>query len=274
MFKSGNRGCSRLKKNGILTVAMPAPRKSGSVSRSTIADGVTNQLRALILSGEIADGMPLRQDALAEEMGTSRIPVREALSRLEGEGLVASYPHRGYVVTGLSRDDIQELFDLRALLEPELLRYSIPRLTPEDIAAAETVIEEYDAAIASGDVVSWGEFNRRFHMTLYNPSGRLKTLRIVRELLVNSDRYTRLVLTVGDSVQRAQDDHGALLDLCRQGLVNQAVDFTRYHIGRTGDDLISLLDRNGLAGTIGSAEGVNGTTTKATKRPRYTGAAG
>lgn len=233
---------------------MPSRIKSVGVARNTITDAVTDQLRSLILSGEIADGMPLRQDAIAEEMGTSRIPVREALSRLEGEGLVASYPHRGYVVTGLSRDDIQELFDLRAMLEPELLRYAIPRLTPEDIETAEKIIEDYDAAIVSGDIASWGEFNRRFHMTLYNPSNRIKSLRIVRELLVNSDRYARLVLTVGNSVHRAQHDHGALLDLCRQGLVNQAVDLTRYHISRTGDDLISLIDKNGLPHTRGMVD--------------------
>lgn len=233
---------------------MPARRRSKGVSRSTIADGVTDRLRVLILSGEIADGMPLRQDALADDMGTSRIPVREALSRLESEGLVASYPHRGYVVTGLSRDDIQELFDLRALLEPELLRHAIPRLTAEDIAVADAIVGEYNAALSSGDIASWGELNRRFHMTLYNPSRRVKTLRIVRELLVNSDRYARLVLTVGDSVHRAQREHDEMLDLCRQGRVNQAVDLTRYHIGRTGDDLIALLDRNEFAHTKAVAE--------------------
>src|SRR3546814_14350678 len=82
----------------------------------------------MILSGELPDGTPLRQDALAENKSTSRIPVREALSRLESEGLVASFPHRGYVVTGLSRAEIEELFDLRSLLEPELIRFALPRL--------------------------------------------------------------------------------------------------------------------------------------------------
>ena len=248
-----------------MAVTIQARGRLEGVSRSTIADGVADRLRFLILSGELADGMPLRQDALAEEMGTSRIPVREALSRLESEGLVASFPHRGYVVTGLSRDDIQELYDLRALLEPELLRQAIPRLTDEDFAAADAIIGEYNAAIVAGDVASWGELNRRFHMTLYNPAQRVKTLRIVRELLVNSDRYARLILTVGDSVQRAQDDHGALLDLCRQGLVNQAVDLTRYHIGRTGDDLIALLDRRGLADSSAAAEAGSA---HAAKQPR------
>ena len=241
-----------------MTVNVPPRRRFEGVSRSTIADGVTDRLRVLILSGQIADGVPLRQDALAEDMGTSRIPVREALSRLESEGLVASFPHRGYVVTGLSRDEIRELFDLRALLEPELLRHAIPHLTPEDLATAETVVEEYNDAISSGDVSSWGELNRRFHMTLYTPSQRFKTLRIVRELLVNSERYTRLVLAIGDSVQRAQHDHSAMVDLCRQGRTNQAVELTRYHIVRTGDDLIALLDRNeqgdaSVAAKVGSA---------------------
>lgn len=225
---------------------MPIRVRSEGITRNTVTDAVTDQLRSLILSGDFADGMPLRQDAIADEMGTSRIPVREALSRLEGEGLVASYPHRGYVVTGLSRDDIQELFDLRVLLEPELLRYSILRLTPKDITAAERIMKDYNASMVSGDVSKWGEFNRQFHMMLYNPSGRTTSLRIVRELLVNSERYTRLVLSIGNSVDRAQHDHGALLDLCRRGLVNQAVDLTRYHISRTGDDLLSLIDNNGL----------------------------
>src|SRR5688572_3432450 len=86
----------------------------------TVADAATRELRQRIMSGELADGTPLRQDALAAELGVSRIPIREALSRLESEGLVASYPHRGYVVTALSSEEISELFDLRSLLEPEL----------------------------------------------------------------------------------------------------------------------------------------------------------
>lgn len=213
------------------------------VNRIKVADAVTDQVRQRILSGELPDGSPLRQDALAEQMGTSRIPVREALSRLESEGLVANYPHRGYVVTGLSRDDIDELFDLRATLEPELIRYAIPRMTQADLAAAAAILEEYDAALVTGNVDSWGDLNRRFHTALYTPSGRTKTLDIVRGLLVNADRYTRLVLTIGDGIHKAQEDHGGLLDLCQKGLVNQAVALTRDHIERTGADLLRMRDQ-------------------------------
>lgn len=213
-----------------------------AVARVKVADAVTDEIRQMILSGEIADGSPLRQDALAEQMGTSRIPVREALSRLESEGLVASFPHRGYVVTGLSRGDIEELFDLRGMLEPELIRHAIPKMTEDDLGAASDILEEYDAALLTGDVDSWGDLNRRFHMALYAPSGRTKTLDIVRGLLVNADRYTRVVLTIGYGIHKAQEDHGGLLDLCRRRLVNQAVALTRDHIERTGVELLEMLD--------------------------------
>lgn len=174
--------------------------------------------------------------------------MREALSRLESEGLVASFPHRGYVVTGLSRSDIEELFDLRSMLEPDLIRRAIPKMSPYDLATAATILEEYDAALLTDDVDSWGDLNRRFHMALYAPSGRTKTLDIVRGLLVNADRYTRLVLTLGYGIHKAQEDHGGLLDLCRRGLVNQAVALARDHIERTGADLLQMLDAREDAG--------------------------
>lgn len=218
--------------------------------RITVVDATTEQLRRMIISGELADGAPLRQDALAEAFGVSRIPIREALARLEGEGLAASFPHRGYVVTALSREEIVELFELRALLEPELLRVAIPRMARADLDRAAAVLASYNAGIDNADIQSWGEHNTRFHMALYAPSGRRRTLEIVRNLLVNTDRYTRLVLTLGTGVDQAKEDHGGLLDLCSRGLVNQAVALIRDHVERAREDLLELLDRS-----AGDAEG-------------------
>ncbi len=212
-------------------------------ARATVADVTTDQLRRLIISGELADGAPLRQDALAEELGVSRIPIREALSRLEGEGLAASSPHKGYVVTALSRDEISELFELRALLEPELIRAAIPKMTTADLEQAEAVLASYNVDIDNADIPSWGEHNTRFHMALYSPSQRRKTIEIVRGLLVNTDRYTRLVLTLGTGVEQAKEDHGGLLELCRKKAVNQAAALAHDHIQRAHADLLELLDQ-------------------------------
>ncbi|MDT9598710.1 GntR family transcriptional regulator [Sphingosinicella rhizophila] len=173
----------------------------------------------------------------------SRVPVREALARLEREGLAAS-PHRGYVVTALSGDEIEELFDLRATLEPELLKAAIPRMTSADLGAAAAELAAYNEDIDKADVASWGEHNLRFHMALYAPSGRRRTLDIVRGLLINTDRYTRLVLTLGAGVNLAKDDHGGLFDLCKAGAVTQAIALARDHIERARSDLRHLLEKD------------------------------
>jgi DNA-binding GntR family transcriptional regulator len=214
----------------------------GKIRRVTVADSATDALRRRILSGELPDGTPVRQDALAEDFGTSRIPIREALSRLEAEGLVASYPHRGYLVTALSRDEIRELFELRALLEPELIRAAIPNMTEEDFAVAEGVLAEYASDLDNYDVHRWGELNTQYHLALYTPSGRKRTIEIVRSLLVNTDRYTRVVLTLESGIDDAKEDHGGLLEMCRKGAVNQAVALTRDHIQRAENSLLRMLD--------------------------------
>ena len=219
-----------------------ATQHSGKIRRITVADSATNELRRRILSGELADGTPVRQDALAEDFGTSRIPIREALSRLEAEGLVASYPHRGYVVTALSRDEIKELFELRAMLEPELIRAAIPNMTETDLAVAEGILSEYASDLDNHDIHRWGELNTLYHLALYNPSGKKRTIEIVRGLLVNTDRYTRMVITLEHGIEQAKEDHGGLLELCRKGAINQAVALSRDHIQRAEAGLLRMLD--------------------------------
>ena len=93
-------------------------------------------IRERILRGRYPEGEPLRQDAIGAELGVSRIPVREALRQLEAEGLVTFNPHRGAVVSTLSLKQIQELFELRAEIEGDLIRRAVPHMTAEDHARA------------------------------------------------------------------------------------------------------------------------------------------
>jgi DNA-binding GntR family transcriptional regulator len=105
------------------------------------------------------EGSPLRQDAIAEELAVSRIPVREALRQLEAEGLVTVQPHRGATVSSLSPAEIDELFDLRASIEPNLLRLAVPRLGSDEYERAEAVLAASESALDKGDVSHWGELN-------------------------------------------------------------------------------------------------------------------
>ncbi len=109
------------------------------LSSRTLAGAIVERVRQEILSGEHEPGAQLRQDALAAAYGVSRIPVREALLQLEAEGLVAIEPHRGAVVTPLSPDEINDVFELRLMLEPRLIRSSIPELTAEDLAQLDAI---------------------------------------------------------------------------------------------------------------------------------------
>jgi len=211
----------------------------------TVADAATQELRRRIMSGEYPDDMPLRQDALARELGVSRNPVREALTRLENEGLVALKPYCGYVVTALSAEEIAELFDLRGQLEPELIKHAIPKMRPEDFEKAGAILNSYEVGLDAADIRHWGELNLSYHMALYEPSGRRRTLEMVRGLLANTDRYTRLVLTLDEGPDDAKDDHSGLLEYCRKGNVAQAMALTSDHIFRAKTNLLAMLERAG-----------------------------
>src|SRR5690242_1323170 len=126
---------------------------TNTIPRTSLSSAVAEKLREKIVQGDIQEGEQLRQDAIAQEFAVSRIPVREALRQLEAEGLITIVPHRGAVVSLLSCDEIEELFEIRAILEPEVLRVSIPNLKESDFANAEKILETYDAALRNeGDI--------------------------------------------------------------------------------------------------------------------------
>lgn len=206
-----------------------------------MAAAALDELRRRILEGSYAAGLPLRQDALAAEFGISRIPVREALFQLEAEGLVRILPHRGAVVSELSAQEVEEVFELRSLLEPRLLRRSAPRLGPEDFTALRAMLAEYDAELRAGHVGRWGELNTAFHMRLYERADRPRTVALVSTLLRESDRHTRLQLAYTDGRARAAREHGELLALCEAGRFRDACILLRGHIANAGDTLTAFI---------------------------------
>jgi DNA-binding GntR family transcriptional regulator len=227
-------------KEAISAAAMPAPVRKG-LAHKTIASAATDELRRRILDGHYAAGTPLRQDALAEEFGVSRIPVREALFQLEAEGLVRIVPHRGAIVSELSAEEVEDIFELRALLEPRLLRLSAPRLQSSDFEALHAQLAEYGEELKAGHVGRWGELNSAFHMRLYSQSGRPRSLALVSTLLRESDRHTRMQLSYTDGRARAQEEHAELLRLCESGRIREACALLRTHIENAGEALVAFL---------------------------------
>ena len=190
------------------------------------------------MQGDIQEGEQLRQDAIAQEFAVSRIPVREALRQLEAEGLITIVPHRGAVVSLLSCDEIEELFEMRAILEPEVLRISIPNLKEDDFAKAEQILETYDTALRNeGDVSEWGRLNWQFHSTLYAGANRPQFMNVIRTINYNGERYIRLQLYLTRALERARKEHHMLLGLCRKRNIEGACELLARHIRTAGKSL-------------------------------------
>jgi DNA-binding GntR family transcriptional regulator len=217
------------------------PAVGKGLTHRTMAAATAEELRRRILAGTFPAGMQLRQDALAAELGISRIPIREALVQLEAEGLVTILPHRGAVVAALSPDEIAELFELRAQIEPILLRHSAPRLTAADYRDLHAILDEYSAELRAQHVARWGELNTRFHMLLYRHAGRPRMLSIAESLLRSCDLHTRLQLAYTNGQERAEIEHAELVRLCEGSRIDDACTLLRAHIENVGRALGSFL---------------------------------
>jgi DNA-binding GntR family transcriptional regulator len=213
------------------------------IKRQSLPETLAESLRERILNGEFKEGESLIQETIATEYGVSRMPVREAFKELEASGLITTQIHKGSVVKSIPLEQIAELFDLRALLESELLERSLPKMTDAHFAATKQLLPQLEAAYLDDDIAQWGKLNWLFHQSLYAAADRVQTLAIVQGINVQTDRYIRLQLLLTAGKKEAEVDHRELLDLCEKRDVKKAVQFLRKHIQRAGSDLVTLLKK-------------------------------
>jgi DNA-binding GntR family transcriptional regulator len=198
----------------------------------TAQEAVLEELRRSILEGELKPGAQIVQDAFAERLGLSRVPVREALKILEGEGQVRYSPHRGYFVTELDISELLEIYRIRELLETEVVRVATPRLTEQDVARLTATIDEMAAASSATDIVALTNANRRFHFHLFEPSGMSRFVRMIRQLWDSSDPYRSLYFADPAHRDVVDDEHRDICEVARrrdtEGLV-RLLDEHRSH---------------------------------------------
>jgi len=218
---------------------LPAASAGGKLKRQTTVDLVLDELRSRILSGALVPSSPLRQEALADELGVSRIPVREAIRLLSAEGLVDVLPHKGAYVTTISKVEVQEFFDLRQRLEPWLLNEAVPKITDNDLLRAEHIVALMDTATAE----HWGSLNWRLHELLYAAADRPAALGIVRALHEKSERYFRFQVVNAPIREQAHQEHLQLISLCRNRQAEQAQALLEQHIGDAADQILAIVDR-------------------------------
>ena len=199
----------------------------------TMQEAVLAELRRSINDGELRPGEVIRVDAVAQALQVSRIPVREALKILEGEGLVTHRPHVGYAVPSLSAEEIKEIYWLRALLEREALRRALERATDEDRAAAREACAAAEHALGQRDVNAFSEHARRFHTAILASRRMPRLLRLLQGLWDATETY-RPASQLDERGQAAlQAEHRVMLDAFLRGddrRLTEAAEQHREHL--------------------------------------------
>lgn len=208
-------------------------------NRRTSSDYIADALRDAINAGQLEDGAVLNQVELAEHFGVSRVPVREAIRRLEAEGLVEAAAHRRAVVRGLSIERIAEVFELRALLEGHLVALATPHL---DRAAIEHLTKLNAQMRETADHARWLELNAAFHEALYAPAQRPTTVELVESLRHRGERYVQM-WSSGQGLRRTRQvlrEHNAIIRALRRRDAEAARAALVAHIESTRDAVLEL----------------------------------
>jgi DNA-binding GntR family transcriptional regulator len=219
------------------------PKKSSpTLNRNpptTMADYVTEAIRAGILDGQYPMGAHLDQQALADELGASIIPVRESLRQLEAEGLVRITPRRGAFVVELSDDEVREVYRLRAVLESYAAKEAVPALSAEDVAELEDLFQDLVRLDRKDAHDQWSNLNQAWHFKLYSGARSPLLLHFISALWdrcrLTSHAYAR---DVGHR-SSSDEDHGRVMEAVRQRDADLAAMIISLHVRNAMDDLLS-----------------------------------
>lgn len=201
-----------------------------TVDGRTLAEQVYDYLRGAIVEERLAPASELNEVAIAEELGISRGPVREAMGRLRAEGLVDVRPRRGAVVASLSKHEFVDAYQVRIALELLAIRQGVPRRTPETLAAIERLTRELEAGADSLEDEDYYRLNVSVHRLICELSGNDTLLEIYDRLMTRMARYRRRSMRLTTDRSEAAAEHRAILDAVREGRAEEAESLMDTHL--------------------------------------------
>ena len=205
-------------------------------SHRTLREAVTDEIRDMIRSGALQPGERLLEDRLAEELGVSRNPVREAIRALEATGLVEVIPRRGAYVATLEADRAAELLELRSVLEAYAARLAAKRRTAEHLEQLRSTLEEGRRATAAGDLVAAARAHREFHLAIESAADHLQLGSVVEPLRAQTELVFSVLVDHRGLV--GWEQHVDILDAIAAGDVDGASEATQRHMQSVLDDLL------------------------------------
>jgi DNA-binding GntR family transcriptional regulator len=214
------------------------------LSQVTVTKLLVQRIRNEIIQGTFAPGQRLRLRDLADQFNVSTQPIREALRELEAEGLVQSEPRRGTIVTELSPQELEDIYDIRSTLEAMATRLAVPLLTTKTLSTLEKLVDEMDGHM--GEVVTLVQLNFDFHTTLYAVSGRKHLCELNATLRNRTAHYLHAYMIELGRMPLAQEEHRAIIAACRAGDADRAGAIMYEHVARAGQGIIRYIQ--GLTG--------------------------
>lgn len=215
--------------------AAPPPRPG------TMQQHAVEWLRRAIVAGELRPGQKVGQDEVAERIGVSIVPVREALRVLEQEGQLTYLPRRGYFVSDLRIEDLEEIYALRELLEARAVRKALPTLDDKALERIELAARECAVAANAGDVAAALDANRRFHFAILGSPDQPHALRLIRLLWDSTEAYRALYYNAASERRATTNAHDRIIAAIRAGDADRLVRELDDHRARALKTLTRIL---------------------------------
>jgi DNA-binding GntR family transcriptional regulator len=207
------------------------PAGNDTIQRVSVVDNVTLRLRRALLEGEIRPGERIKVAELEKSFGVSHIPIREAVRRLEAEGLIVALPQRAAVAAGVDLDDLAGLYDLRRIVECQVIERSVEGMTAGEVDLVRDALASLEAVAQDHDSPRFWELHAAFHWALLEPGASAWIQRTLDQLWFASQRYVRLF--VSTTVEEAMVDHRELVACCELRAGRRAAEILRRHLDRT-----------------------------------------
>lgn len=209
---------------------MDPHHKIALLQSSSLTTVVQQEIERTILSGELEPGAKLIEAALAERLGVSRGPVREAFRMLEEAGLVRQEKNRGVFVRHIPLDEAMEIFEMRAMMDEAVGRKLAAAVTPEQMKQMRAMVDEMERAVKAGDVDAYHLLNLQFHDRLVEFSGNRKLIALYRKLINELSLFRRLNLSDGKQLPQSAQEHRAILKAIASGDPDLAGQAMRAHV--------------------------------------------
>jgi len=218
-----------------------------SLKRENLGNQVFEQVKEMIVRGEIPAGKRMIESEIAESMGISRTPVREAVHKLGAEGLLKPLPRGGYVVRGLDISDIEETFEIRSILESFAAYLAANRHSYEEILPLEEKIEEFQRNLDRNDLKELAQVNTEFHELLYALSRSQRLIKMIYNLRDEIYFLRKIILNSVDMARLSNKDHREIIKAIKKREAKKAETLVRDHILRGKEFVINEIRKGNVS---------------------------